>query len=99
MKIIGYVVVLGILIFLGITWAGYALSLLWSWILVDSFGIPSISIPQAIGITMIVTYMTHQDYDIKNNKEGMDVLIEYSIKAAVKPAVSILFGWILTFWL
>jgi hypothetical protein len=39
---------------------GWVLSVMWGWFIVPAFGLPALSIPIAIGIAMIMSYLTHQ---------------------------------------
>jgi Na+(H+)/acetate symporter ActP len=41
-------------------WSGYVLSILWGWFIVPTFGLPMLSIPVAIGLALIVSYLTKQ---------------------------------------
>lgn len=38
-------------------WSGYTLALAWGWIMVPTFGLAALTIPQAIGVTMIVGHL------------------------------------------
>lgn len=78
-----------------IIWSGYVLSTLWGWFLVPALGLPAISIPSAIGIDLVVSYMTHQ-YRENTNDLGRDVemLIKGMVYSTGRPAVALFFGWI-----
>ena len=68
--------------------------------MVDTFSLPLINIPTAIGLVSIVTYLTHQD--IKNDSEGKgfsEILGEGIVKGLSKPAMALLFGWIVTIFM
>lgn len=39
---------------------GWVLSILWGWFLVPIFGLPPLSIPQAIGVYLVVGFLTKQ---------------------------------------
>ena len=39
---------------------GWVFSLLWRWFIVRVFRVPALSIPEAIGIIFLVTWLTHQ---------------------------------------
>lgn len=40
--------------------SGYVVSTLWGWFIVPVFGIKALSIPQAIGLSLVTGYLTHQ---------------------------------------
>jgi len=39
---------------------GWVLSILWRWFMVPTLGLPALSVPQAIGIALVVGMLTHQ---------------------------------------
>ena len=39
---------------------GWVLNVLWQWFIVETFGLPAISLGQAIGLGMIVNFLTYQ---------------------------------------
>ena len=55
----GVVGVLGLLI-VGSMWKGYVLTILWAWFVVPTFSLPELAIAPAIGLAMVVSYLTHQ---------------------------------------
>jgi hypothetical protein len=46
---------------------GWVLSVMWAWFIVPTFNAPTLSIPMAIGISMVVGLLTYQNS--KNDKE------------------------------
>jgi high-affinity Fe2+/Pb2+ permease len=71
-------------------WRGFALSILWGWFIVPVFGLPALSIPFAIGLSLVVGFLT----DHVDDKDGDWSAAVY--KAAIGPAVALLIGWIVT---
>lgn len=89
---IGYVAAL----ILAAIMKGWALSVMWGWFIVPLFKLPAMSIPQAIGIGMIVSYLTNQsqskeDVQDKSFTELIGRLLGYTI---LVPALSVGFAWI-----
>ena len=73
---------------------GYALSVLWGWFVVPIFGAPRLSIVPAIGIAMVVGYLTHQ-IETRRDEEGFGRQMAKSTALAIlKPAFTLFFGWI-----
>lgn len=76
-------------------WSGYALSVLWSWFIVATFEIRPLSIPAAIGIAMVVRYLTYQwnvkepDYESSTARTVTAILMAFSY-----PAFALAFGYI-----
>jgi len=71
---------------------GYVLSTLWFWFIVPTFGLPALSIPAAIGICMIVAYLTNHSIlnkseDTKTKKEQTAYLLKVCLYFTVYPAL------------
>lgn len=88
-------VVIAILCFAPPIWSGYALSVLWSWFIVPKFNLPALDIPTAIGIALVVDYMTKQSYSGLAKSEDHSIR-RTAIEALFRPAFALLFGWIVT---
>lgn len=41
-------------------WRGYVFSILWGWFIVPVFHLPMLGIATAIGVAMVVSFLTHQ---------------------------------------
>lgn len=84
----------------GVMWSGFVLSILWGWFFVPALGVPVLSVPSAIGIALVVSYMTHQ-YQKKNKSEidGWEAVAESLAHMAMKPAFALLVGWIVKQWI
>jgi len=54
------VVLFGIVIFIiGVVLNGFALAVLWDWFVSDVFGVKNLSVPEALGIALLVGFLTH----------------------------------------
>lgn len=75
---------------------GYALSMLWQWFVVSTFELRPLGILPAIGISMVVSFLTKQ-YDSaapdpsKSHGERMAMLTVYTL---LNPIFALVFGWI-----
>lgn len=79
---------------------GYALSILWGWFIVPKFEAPSLRIPEAIGISMVVAYLTHQNQKDSDETKSFGEKFTYAVcESIAKPAFALLIGWIITFWM
>lgn len=73
---------------------GAVLVTLWRWYMVP-FGLPAISIPQGLGLALIVGFLTHQErHDTDDDTWGRDV-----ISALITPPLVLFFGWVYSWWL
>ncbi|MBI5742648.1 MAG: hypothetical protein HZA25_02320 [Candidatus Niyogibacteria bacterium] len=75
---------------------GYALSVLWGWFVVPTFNIPQLSVAAAIGIAIVVRYLTHQIPE--NGKGDEKSLGEQTARIAMvvifRPSFALLVGYI-----
>lgn len=72
--------------------SGYVLSTLWGWFIVSKFGLPALSVPYALGIMVIATFLTAR---LAVRPEGEKV--EYMQQLAfsiTKAAMCLLMGYI-----
>ena len=68
---------------------GVALMLLWEWFMVPTFGLPAISMMQAIGIGIIVSIMTMQH--IPRNEDEKIEMFKFSF---LTPVLATAIGWV-----
>jgi hypothetical protein len=100
METFGKIVLAVLLGVVGVTFSGYALSILWGWFIVETFNAPQISIPVAIGISIIIDYLSKQTTSTDADDEDYWDKVGKSIgESLMKPAVVLLFGWIVTLFM
>ena len=91
-------VVLIPLIALGSIINGYVLRILWGWFIVPIFHLPSLTIAQAIGLSMVVGLLTHRsrnsDGREKTEKEKKKELISFIAELFLFPFITLGVGWI-----
>ncbi len=71
---------------------GLAASVLWGWFAVPIFGVPPITIPEAIGLSMLIGMFVSQVRDQTDDNA------EFWVRLAVcfaRPAVAVGVGWII----
>jgi len=101
------IVVLGAFLFAfgiaGLWWQGYVGSVLWGWFIVPPFGIKSLSVTEAIGLTLVAKFFSHVPTISKVKDKDEKPLIEQTVDgvsiAFGVPAISLLFGWIVHSWM
>ena len=79
-----------------LAWQGFVTSVLWGWFVAEQFGVRPIGVLQAIGLGIIVTAFTHglarrSDVTTGDKYAKLGRLLA---EAAMFPALSLLFGWI-----
>lgn len=99
MKVLGYITTFVISIALSTVWSGYVLSVLWRWFVVPSLDAPALSVGYAIGIMIVVGYLTQTDEASKKQESLSAMLAEGIARAALRPALALLFGWVVTLFI
>ena len=81
-------------------WKGYVLSKLWLWFVAATFGAQPLGVAESIGLSLIITFTTHQfdQYEDKNatTQDRIAIAIGYSL---FYPAFALFIGWIVKAWL
>lgn len=96
--IVGFVVGTGLLVALGAVLNGWALSILWGWFIAPLFGLPTLSVPAAIGLALVVTFLTKHYEDVAKD-ETKKPAEKFAMACGVlvmKPAFAVAIGWVVT---
>ena len=75
---------------------GWVLSLLWLWFIVPVFHVVALTIPQSIGITMIVGFLTKQMTNDKGEEDKRTTskkIIDFLV-IIISPFLTLGIGWI-----
>jgi hypothetical protein len=85
-----------VLIALSSIWRGYVLTVLWGWFIVPAFGAHPLSVPLAIGISMLVGMLTmHKNGKEAEKEMGAGTAIATSVGLAVLvPLAALGSGWV-----
>lgn len=83
-----------LLMFYSAILSGYALSVLWAWFIVATFSAPQISVPAAVGLALVVSYLTHQISDRKSERTFTEQLVHGFSWATFKPLFALAVGWV-----
>lgn len=79
---------------------GYALAKLWRWFIAPQFGLPTLSIPMAIGLALTIGFLTKEvDNCQKEKKDAKTATIEAFAVMLGKPIFALFTGWIVTLFL
>ena len=79
-------------------WEGFVFMKLWAWFVVPMFGLPALTIPVAIGIALLVGFLTHQRNG-ESDADPMDYAVKSFSHGFVNSGVVLLIGYIVTFFL
>ena len=102
MKVVGYISTTAFTIVYGAIMNGWALTKLWHWFVEGQFGLKPLSIPAAMGLVLVVGYLTHQIDTAKKEKDddsyAVQLIRTFAI-ATLKPLMALLVGSIVKAWL
>lgn len=82
-----------------IVWKGYVLTILWAWFIVPIFGLAAITIPQAIGLALIILFVTPTPSSSKSKDEFSTRVALAIFLPFMLPAFVLLIGWIVNHWM
>lgn len=86
---------------IGVILKGFVLSKLWLWFIVPIFNLPILSIPIAIGISIIVAMLTYQIIDTKPDDNVEKDVKEWAnaVATIIVPLLFLLEGYIVTLFM
>lgn len=88
----GVVLLAGVGIVLGMLINGIVLSFLWQWFLVP-LGLPALGLVHAMGVGLIVRYLTYQTVNCKKEDDEKQVWVQL-VGSLVYPLFILLFGFV-----
>ena len=95
MKYVGYTAVFFIVITINALMHGYALSVLWQWFIVPVFGVGSITIPLAIGLSLAGGFLSNTGNSKgSEGRKSSDIMLEAFTMSFAKSFGSIAIGWV-----
>lgn len=80
---------------LGALWAGYVLSILWGWFIVPTFEARPLAVLPAIGVAMVVGYLTKQESATKDERSTGEKFAYSFAFMFLHPLIALAFGWVL----
>lgn len=74
---------------------GWVLSILWRWFMVPTFHLPTLQIPAAIGISLVVELITYHHVDAEpKNESATDKMFGQLSMMLFLPLYVLAFGWV-----
>lgn len=99
MKLIGLVATFVVLLVAGSIWNGYVLSVMWGWFVVPTFDLPQLSIPAAIGASMVASYLTAKPTAHRDDRDSNEILSGALAHTFLLPLFAMGLGWIVNLWM
>jgi hypothetical protein len=78
---------------------GYAFMKLWAWFMAKTFDLPTLNLPQAIGVAMCVHFLTPLEGRDTKDKPLSETVTRLAAIAFIKPTVVLLFALIVRHYL
>jgi hypothetical protein len=75
-------------------WEGFVLTKLWMWFVVPTFGLPMLTIPVAIGLALIVGFLTHQMRQTNRDEEPLVQAASLFGHGFFNAGVILFMGWV-----
>lgn len=88
---------IGISLFASAIVGGWVFQNLWEWFIVSKFNVPTLSLPQAIGISFTVRYLTARER--KREDVDIDDLAKQLAKSIALSLVGLGIAWIITLFM
>jgi len=81
----------------GAPWYGYVLSVLWAWFVVPTFHAPLIGVVTAMGISLLVHFVTYRSNAATTEDDGTttDKVVRGVFNSLVLPALVLALGYVL----
>lgn len=95
---IGFILLFVLVMVTGTIWEGFVLTKLWKWFMVPVFGLPVLSIVQAIGVSIVISMTAKAStYNLareKDKKSPYERVIDMLVVTYIVPAMFLAMGWI-----
>ena len=99
MTAIGYIFGVPALLAASAIWRGYVLTVLWAWFVVPTFAAPALAIAPAIGLSLVLGYLTQHVQRSRKDQSFAEVMAEGALNAATVPTLALFIGWIVQHWM
>ncbi len=75
--------------------SGWILSVLWGWFIIPVFHLPALTIPYAIGISIVAGLLTHQYQDRNTkNKSAEERITDVLMVSIIDPLLVLVIAWV-----
>ena len=76
---------------------GFVLAKFWDWFVVPVFHLPRLSIPVALGIGVMVTFLAHNQ--LHDEPENTEAALKGLLRVTIRTGIYFTFGWIVHFYI
>jgi hypothetical protein len=96
---LGMIVSLVVLVAWGVVMNGWALSLVWNWFIPPLFGLTTLTMAQAMGVSTVFTLFvgskSNSDSKSKKDRSVGELVLEGFIVATLGPLFVVAFAWVI----
>ena len=80
----------------GVMLNGLVLQRLWGWFMVGTFGLPALTIPQALGMWLVFGFIMQNEASSSNTEDKTAAEVEIRMWTVVigRPLIALVFGWV-----
>lgn len=86
-------------IVLGSIISGYVLVKLWMWFAVPTFGLQPLTLVPAIGVGILISYLTHHSIPQEEGREMSKVITDASTETFLYPLIVLSIGWLVSLFM
>ncbi len=79
-------------------WSGLVLGQLWAWFIVPMFHLPQIGVPEAIGLSLLVGFLT-KDLTVNRESDKDKEWWEPALIAFLYPTITLVMAWVVHMFL
>ena len=82
--------------FLETLWSAWVLTILWRWFVTPAFGLPQLNVITAIGVMLIVRFVTFNpdSINLRQERDEVEVRLLKLFVAFLNPVVALAVGWV-----
>ena len=74
---------------------GWVLSTIWNWFIAPTFEVTQLPFVPAMGLVLVVNYLTHQINENAVMGDTVERLIKHLVVAIIHPVLVVCLGWVI----
>lgn len=91
--ILGGTFLVSVLVYAALVVRGFVVSIMWQWFVVPLFHLPELSIPYAVGLSILVGLLTYQQQPDVEKKSKTDKIVKV-LMPIFSPLITLFIAWI-----
>ena len=99
LAVLGAIAGFALLVLLEMCLSSYVISVLWLWFIVATFNVAALSIPQSIGLALLVGYLTKQYQQNEKDEDAAEAIVRAIFLIILKASFALTVGWVVTLFM